>query len=58
MRIWRDLNQDGISQANELTALSANSITAIGVNSSAVRTDLGKIQTAAGTSSSTLTPPK
>jgi hypothetical protein len=45
------LNQDGISQANELTALSANSITAIGVNSSAVNTDLGNgnIQTAAGT---------
>ena len=51
LRIWRDLNQDGISQANELTALAANSITGIGVNSSAVRTDLGNgnIQTAAGT---------
>ena len=51
LRIWRDLNQDGISQANELTALSANRITAIGVNSSAVRTDLGNgnLQSAAGT---------
>ena len=37
LRIWRNLNQDGISQANEMTALSANSITSIGVNSSAVR---------------------
>ena len=36
LRIWRDLNQDGISQAAELTTLSANSVTAIGVNSSAV----------------------
>ncbi|MCW5220278.1 hypothetical protein D5041_11060 [Verminephrobacter aporrectodeae subsp. tuberculatae] len=51
LRIWRDLNQDGISQADELTTLDANSITAIGVNSSAVRTDLGNgnLQTAAGT---------
>jgi len=51
LRIWRDLNQDGISQANELTALSANSITAIGVNPIGVRNDLGNgnIQTAAGT---------
>ncbi len=51
LRIWRDLNQDGISQANELTTLSANSITAIGVDFIAVRTDLGNgnVQTAAGT---------
>ena len=51
LRIWRDLNQDGISQANELTHLAANSITGIGVNASAVLTDLGNgnVQTAAGT---------
>ncbi|WP_265655840.1 calcium-binding protein, partial [Verminephrobacter aporrectodeae] len=51
LRIWRDLNQDGISQTEEVTTLDANSITAIGVNSSAVRTDLGNgnVQTAAGT---------
>ncbi|MCW5322943.1 calcium-binding protein [Verminephrobacter aporrectodeae subsp. tuberculatae] len=50
LRVWRDLNQDGISQTEELTTLDANSITAIGVNSSAVRTDLGNgnLQTAAG----------
>jgi hypothetical protein len=51
LRIWRDLNQDGISQANELTNLVANSITGIGVNASKVNTDLGNgnVQTAAGT---------
>jgi len=51
LRIWRDLNQDGISQADELTSLSANNVVSIGVNATAVRTDLGNgnIQTAAGT---------
>ena len=50
LRIWRDLNQDGISQGNELSTLSDNSITAININSTAVRNDLGNgnIQTAAG----------
>lgn len=51
LRIWRDLNQDGISQAGELTTLSVNNIVSIGVNSTAVRIDLGNgnIQTAVGT---------
>lgn len=51
LRIWCDLNQDGISQANELSTLSANNITGIGINSTAVRTDLGNgnVQTAVGT---------
>src|SRR5450830_1649362 len=51
LRIWRDLNQDGISQAGELASLSATGIVSIGVNASAVRMDLGNgnIQTAAGT---------
>ena len=45
LRIWRDLNQDGISQANELSTLSANSITRIGVNASAVRNGFGELLT-------------
>ena len=51
LRIWRDLNQDGISQAGEITTLSANSIISIGVNSTAGSIDLGNgnVQTAAGT---------
>jgi flagellar biosynthesis regulator FlaF len=51
LRIWRDLNQDGVSQANELSTLAANNIVSIGVNASAMRTDLGNgnVQTAAGT---------
>ena len=50
LRIWRDLNQDGVSQGNELSTLGDNSITAININSTAVRNDLGNgnIQTAAG----------
>ena len=50
LRIWRDFNQDGISQTDELSTLTTNSITAIGVNATTVRTDLGNgnVQTAAG----------
>ncbi|MBF0308389.1 MAG: peptidoglycan DD-metalloendopeptidase family protein, partial [Magnetococcales bacterium] len=51
LRIWRDLNQDGISQANELTSLEANNILSIGVVGTSVQTNLGNgnIQTAVGT---------
>lgn len=51
LRIWRDLNQDGISQADELSTLGANNIVSIGVNAKTVSTDLGNgnIQSAAGT---------
>jgi Ca2+-binding RTX toxin-like protein len=50
LQIWRDLNQDGVSQASELTTLSTNNITSIGVNSSSVLYDLGNgnLQTAEG----------
>ena len=51
LRIWRDLNQDGISQVGELTTLRDNGITSIGVNSTAVQVNLGNgnSQTAVGT---------
>ena len=51
LRIWRDLNQDGISQANELTSLADNNIVSIGLGSTATFTNLGNgnIQTAKGT---------
>nr|WP_230949892.1 hypothetical protein [Xylella fastidiosa] len=51
LRIWRDLNQDGITQANELSTLDANHIVSIGVTATAGRVDLGNgnVQTAAGT---------
>ncbi|WP_188568481.1 calcium-binding protein, partial [Undibacterium terreum] len=51
LRIWRDLNQDGISQANELSSLAANNITSISLGANAVRHDFGNgnVQTAAGT---------
>ncbi|MFZ6800379.1 calcium-binding protein [Undibacterium sp. Di24W] len=51
LKLWRDLNQDGISQANELSSLAANNIVSIGVNSAAARIDLGNgnMQTAVGT---------
>lgn len=34
LQVWRDLNQDGISQSNELSTLAGLSITRIGVNGS------------------------
>jgi Ca2+-binding RTX toxin-like protein len=50
LRIWRDLNQDGISQVGELTTFGDNGITSIGVNSTAVQVSLGNgnSQTAVG----------
>jgi len=50
LRIWRDLNQDGISQEDELSTLGDNNITSIGVNGKVGRKDLGNgnAQTAAG----------
>ena len=51
LRIWRDLNQDGISQTEELTTLTDNGITSIGVTATTNHADLGNgnVQTAAGT---------
>jgi Ca2+-binding RTX toxin-like protein len=41
LRIWRDLNQDGTSQAGELTSLASLGIASIGVAGSASNTNLG-----------------
>lgn len=51
LRLWKDLNQDGISQAGELSNLAANSIVSIGVNGALTNVNLGNgnVQTAAGT---------
>ena len=51
VRIWRDLNQDGVSQSNELSTLAANNILSIGLGKTRARTDLGNgnVQTATGT---------
>ncbi|HEY0024466.1 MAG TPA: calcium-binding protein, partial [Longimicrobium sp.] len=51
LRLWRDLNRDGVSQEHELTSLGANGIVSVGVQATSIRTDLGNgnVQTAAGT---------
>ncbi|WP_311223096.1 MULTISPECIES: calcium-binding protein [unclassified Acidovorax] len=41
LRIWRDANQDGISQASELRTLSDSGIASIGVVGAASNLDLG-----------------
>ncbi|MCL2021524.1 MAG: hypothetical protein FWG81_05375 [Betaproteobacteria bacterium] len=41
VQVWRDLNQDGISQANELFSLAALGITSIDLSGTAVRENLG-----------------
>ncbi|MCQ8895792.1 hypothetical protein NQT62_04985, partial [Limnobacter humi] len=50
LKIWRDLNQDGISQSGELFALSALGITSIGVTSNPTNRNLGNgnVETATG----------
>lgn len=48
VRVWRDLNQDGISQASELFTLQTLGITAINLNATAEAINLGggNVQTA------------
>jgi len=50
LRIWRDLNQDGISQQDEISSLADNEIVSISVVSQTLFRDLGNgnVQTAAG----------
>ncbi len=51
VRMWRDLNQDGISQADELQTLAEAGIASINLNAIATNIRLagGNVQTAAGT---------
>ncbi|MDR0776808.1 MAG: hypothetical protein LBE81_09255, partial [Azonexus sp.] len=51
VRVWRDLNQDGISQANELFTLAQLGIASINLTSTAANTTLagGNVLTAKGT---------
>jgi len=41
VRVWRDLNQDGISQAGELQTLAQSGVTSIQLGSSATNTQYG-----------------
>ena len=51
VRVWRDLNQDGISQAGELSTLAEHGIVSIGLASESAIVNLnnGNIQTASTT---------
>ena len=51
VRVWRDLNQDGVSQSNELSTLAANNIRSINLNKTSTTTNLGNgnAQTATAT---------
>ena len=51
VRVWRDLNQDGVSQSNELSTLAANNIRSISLNKTTATTNLGNgnAQTATAT---------
>jgi hypothetical protein len=51
VRLWRDLNQDGISQANELSSLASAGITAINLTPTASTTNLGYGNSVTGTAS-------
>jgi Ca2+-binding RTX toxin-like protein len=49
VRLWRDLNQDGISQANELSTLADHGIVSIGLTPTSTTTNLGNGNTVTGT---------
>jgi transposase-like protein len=55
LRVWRDLNQDGISQAGELQTLSQAGIACIGVTGTATNTNLGNGNTQVASGSFTRT---
>ena len=55
LRVWRDLNQDGISQAGELQTLSQAGIASIGVTGTATNVNLGNGNTQIASGSFTRT---
>ncbi len=55
LRIWQDLNQDGVSQANELKSLAELGIASIAVTAAATNIDLGNGNTQPWTASFTRT---
>jgi hypothetical protein len=55
LRVWRYLNQDGISQAGELQTLSQAGIASIGVTGTATNTNLGNGNTQVASGSFTRT---
>lgn len=48
VKLWQDLNQDGISQSTELFTLADKGITSINLNASTSTTDLGNGNTVTG----------
>jgi hypothetical protein len=50
VRLWQDLNQDGVSQANELFTLADKGIASIGLVPTTVTTNLGNGNTVTGKS--------
>ena len=55
VRIWRDLNQDGVSQSKELSTLSANNIRSISLSKTSKTTNLGNGNTQTATATFTRT---
>jgi hypothetical protein len=53
VRLWRDANQDGTSQASELTTLADQNVVAISLNASATTVNLGNGNTISGTATVT-----
>jgi hypothetical protein len=49
VRLWRDINQDGISQSGELFTLAQYNIASISLNASTTNIDLGNGNTVSGT---------